>query len=186
MYYTDLTSIPKQHYSVVYADPAWSYRDKLTGHSFSLDHEYPTMGIEAIKALPVKSIAAKDAVLFLWITSPNLPWAFEVMDAWGFKLKTVAFCWSKRMASGKEAVNRGRWTMGNVELCLLGVKGHPKRVVRNVRQLVTSVRGKHSEKPAEVRNRIEVLMGDVPRIELFARGQAANWDSWGNEPGTAH
>lgn len=186
MYYTDFTAVPHQQYSVILADPPWAYNDKLTGHSFSLDHEYPTIGIEAIKALPVRPITTTDAVLFLWATSPNLPLAFDVMKSWGFKYKTVAFYWSKRMASGKEVVNLGRWTMGNVELCLLGVKGHPKRVVRNVRQLVTSVRGRHSEKPAEVRNRIEVLMGDVKRIELFARGpEAAGWDAWGNEPGTA-
>jgi len=39
----------------------------------------------------------------------------------------------------------------------------------------------HSKKPDEVRERIERLMGDVPRIELFARQKADGWDVWGNE-----
>jgi N6-adenosine-specific RNA methylase IME4 len=40
---------------------------------------------------------------------------------------------------------------------------------------------KHSEKPQEVRDRIVTLMGDLPRIELFARTKKEGWDSWGDE-----
>ena len=39
----------------------------------------------------------------------------------------------------------------------------------------------HSKKPDTVRQRIIELMGDLPRIELFARETAEGWDSWGNE-----
>ena len=39
----------------------------------------------------------------------------------------------------------------------------------------------HSKKPEEARNRIVQLMGDVPRIELFARQSPEGWDVWGNE-----
>lgn len=103
------------------------------------------------------------------------------MKAWGFKYKTVAFCWSKRTKNGKDVVNLGRWTLGNVELCLLGVRGKPKRVVKNIRQLVVAERTKHSKKPDEVRQRIVTLMGDIPRIELFAREKKEGWDVWGDE-----
>lgn len=71
--------------------------------------------------------------------------------------------------------------MGNTEDCLLAVKGHPKRVARNVKQLVVAERTVHSRKPPEVRNRIVELMGDVPRIELFAREAPEGWDIWGKE-----
>ncbi len=106
------------------------------------------------------------------------------MRAWGYKFKTVAFVWSKEHSSGKDVTNLGKWTMGNVEMCLLGVKGRPQRVTRNVRQLVRAVRTVHSKKPDEVASRIVTLMGsDKPRIELFARGGADDgWDRWGNEP----
>lgn len=51
-------------------------------------------------------------------------------------------------------------------------------------------REEHSKKPHEVRKRIVQLMGDLPRIELFARKDYKDmfgfekhegWDVWGNE-----
>lgn len=170
-------------YQIIYADPPWSYNDKMSGHSFSLDHEYETQSKDWIANLPVGGVADKDCCLFLWAVSPQIPEALEVMRAWGFKYKTVAFCWSKKTVNGKEIANLGRWTMGNVELCLLGVKGKPNslRKDRTVRQLVIEERTKHSKKPQEVRRRIEQLLGDTPRIELFAREKTPGWDVWGNE-----
>ena len=44
----------------------------------------------------------------------------------------------------------------------------------------------HSKKPEEARNRIVQLMGDVPRIELFARQSPEGWDVWGNEVEVQH
>lgn len=41
----------------------------------------------------------------------------------------------------------------------------------------------HSAKPDETRRRIVELMGDVPRIELFARNRCPGWDAWGDEIG---
>ena len=127
-------------YQIIYADPPWSYNDKMAGHSFSLDHEYETQGLEWIKKLPVGGVADKDCVLFLWAVSPLLPEAFEVIKAWGFKYKTIAFVWSKRYADGSPVANLGRWTMGNVEMCLLATKGKPQRVSKNIRQLVEDYR----------------------------------------------
>lgn len=71
--------------------------------------------------------------------------------------------------------------MGNVELCLLGTKGKPQRVARNVRQFVQAPLTGHSRKPDEVRTRIETLMGDVNRVELFARERSESWVTLGNE-----
>jgi N6-adenosine-specific RNA methylase IME4 len=70
---------------------------------------------------------------------------------------------------------------GNAEICLLATKGHPHRVSKSVKQVVLAPRGRHSQKPEEVRDRIVELMGDIPRIELFARSGAEGWDCWGNE-----
>lgn len=171
----------EKKYSIIYADPPWSYSDKMSGHSFSLDHEYETQSKNWIANLPVGGISAKNSVLFLWAVSPLLPEALQVMEAWGFKYKTLAFVWSKETKHGKKVANLGRWTMGNVELCLLGVKGKNTRAIKNVRQLVEAERTKHSKKPDEVRNRIVELMGDLPRVELFAREQTEGWDVFGNE-----
>ena len=114
MYFTDFSSIPRGRYSVIYADPSWRYSDRMSGHSFSLDHEYPTMRLEDIKALPVGDVAARDAAILMWVTSPMLPVGLEVMKSWGFNYVTVAFCWVKTHPSGKDAVNLGRWTMGGM------------------------------------------------------------------------
>lgn len=167
-------------YQIIYADPPWSYNDKMKGHG-GAETEYRTQDLEWIKGLGVKEIADKDCVLFLWAVSPLLPEALEVMKAWGFKYKTLAFVWSKETKNGKKVKNLGRWTMGNVELCILGVKGKPKRICRNIYQLVEAERTKHSQKPNEVRNRIVELMGDLTRIELFSRQKTEGWDVWGNE-----
>lgn len=178
-------------YQIIYADPPWSYNDKMSGHSFSLEEEYETQNLEWIKALKVKDIADDNCALFLWAVSPLLPEAFEVITAWGFKYKTIAFVWSKRTKDGKDISNLGRWTMGNVELCLLATKGKPKRIVKDIKQLVIDERTVHSKKPDQVRNRIVKLMGDLPRIELFARNDGNKdlfntnpfdgWDTFGNE-----
>lgn len=171
----------EKKYKIIYADPPWSYKDKMSGHSFSLDHEFETQSKDWIGSLPVGSISEKDSVLFLWAVSPQLPEALQVMKAWGFKYITVAFCWSKNHKSGKKVSNLGRWTMGNVELCLLGRKGKPQRISKNIKQLIESTRRRHSQKPEEARERIVELMGDLPRIELFAREKTPGWDVWGNE-----
>lgn len=80
-------------YNVIYADPPWRY--KLWTGGGAADEHYPTMSIEDIKALPVDKLAAKDCALFLWITFPMLHEAWDVMRAWGFDFKTVAFVWIK-------------------------------------------------------------------------------------------
>lgn len=182
MYYTDWAEISVGHYQVVLADPPWPYRDKMSGHSFSLDHEYATQPLAWIKQLPVPDIAAKDSALLLWVPSPQLPDGLDVMRAWGFKYVTVVFVWSKLSSKGKKIANLGRWTMGNVELCLLGRRGKIQRAIKNVRQLVEAERTTHSRKPDEVRLRAQQLFGDVPRIELFARGDVEGWDAFGDQP----
>lgn len=75
----------------------------------------------------------------------------------------------------------GNWTRSNSEVCLMGIRGKPKRISAGVRQVIMSPIQEHSRKPDETRDRIVQLMGDVPRIELFARQTAPGWDAWGNE-----
>ena len=111
--------------------------------------------------------------------------------AWGFQYKTVAFCWVKQYPNGGIISNLGRWTMGGVELCLLGTKGHPKRIRKDIKQVLLDKRENHSEKPFAVRELIVQLMGDLPRIELFARKDPRQtldgkntfdgWAVWGDD-----
>lgn len=170
----------QKKYEIIYADPPWKY-DMHRGQGVAENH-YRTMSIDELCQLPVKELAEKNATLFLWVTFPQLPEAFQVMKAWGFTYKTVAFVWVKQNKSGNGFFfGLGYWTRSNAEICLLGIRGKPKRVSKKVRQIMVSPLEQHSKKPDETRERIVELMGDIPRIELFARQETVGWDVWGNE-----
>lgn len=167
-------------YTVLYADPPWRYRNKPNGRS--PESHYPTMKTEDICALPVQALAAEDCALFLWVTMPMIFEAQRVLDAWGFRYKTVAFVWVKQNRKGTGIFwGMGYWTRANAELCLLATKGRPQRRAKNIHQVIISPVEEHSKKPEEARRRIEALLGDVPRLELFARRPSPGWDVWGNE-----
>ena len=140
------------------------------------------MSIEELCTLPVSEIAEKDCVLFLWATFPQLKEALQLITAWGFQYKTVAFVWLKtNKKAGTWFYGLGFWTRGNAEICLLATKGHPKRQTKNVHQLIVSSIEAHSKKREKARENIVALMGDLPKIELFARKESPGWDVWGNE-----
>lgn len=167
-------------YQIIYADPPWSYRSgKVQG---TARNHYETMKDEELYHLPVQNLADKNCVLFLWCTFPKLPEALKLIEAWGFTFKTVGFVWIKQNKSGKGYfLGLGWWTRSNAEICLIAVKGKPKRKSASVRQLLFSPVEEHSKKPDEARDKIIELMGDLPRIELFARRETPGWDVWGNE-----
>ncbi len=177
-------SLPKQRFQIIYADPPWDYKGQLqhagagskdTGGAM---RHYPTVKLDQLCKLDVESIADTDSLLFLWATSPHLDQAIELGKAWGFQWATVAFVWDK------VRVNPGFYTLSQCELCLAFKKGKipTPRGARNIRQMVTSKRGVHSEKPNEVRKRIEAMFPSQSKIELFARAtRAKNWRLWGLE-----
>jgi N6-adenosine-specific RNA methylase IME4 len=169
-------------YSIIYADPPWSYRDKAHAGERGVLYKYDLMDLGQIKRLPVQDLAADNCALFLWVTPPLLPDCLTVVEAWGFKYKTVGFTWVKTYrGSDNYFMGMGSYTRTNAELCLLAFKGKLTRVHKGVRSLVVSPVRQHSQKPDEVRNRIVQLFGDVPRIELFARQRSPGWDAWGNQ-----
>ena len=172
-------------YKVILADPPWKYDDNLGTDSAKMggyDKYYKGMELKDICALPISDVADKDCILFLWVTMPKLKEAFKVIEDWGFTYKTCAFSWIKLNPKANTIFKGvGRWVQGNNELVLLCTKGKPKRVSKSVSQIVMAKRGRHSQKPVEVYNRIEKLMGNVPKLELFARERRQGWDVWGNQ-----
>ena len=170
-------------YSIIYADPPWQYKTySQKGQERSAESHYSTMELEAIQALPVAELAADDCVLFLWTTVPLLKDCFSVIQAWGFTYKTVAFVWIKKNRKSDSLFwGMGHWTRANAELCILATKGNPKRRSAGVHQVIMTPIEEHSKKPNETRDRIIALIGDLPRIELFARQKTAGWGVWGNE-----
>lgn len=174
---------PRGRYEIIYADPPWNYKGQLqhagagNGDSGGAEMHYATLTLNEMKRLPVPAIAADDSLLFMWSTSPHLDQAIELGKAWDFAWATVAFVWDK------VRVNPGFYTMSQCELCLVFKKGKipGPRGARNVRQLVSEMRGAHSEKPEEVRDRIKAMFPRQRKIELFARGMVKGWKAWGLE-----
>ncbi len=173
---------PNKKYQIIYADPPWSYRDKALAGNRGAGCKYPVQGNEWIENLPVSEIADEDCALFLWVTMPKLNECWKIIEKWGFDYKTVAFTWVKRnKKSDSWFWGMGSWTRANAEVCLLATKGKPKRINAGVHSVVDTRIEEHSKKPDEVRKRIVELLGDLPRIELFARQKTEGWDVWGNE-----
>ena len=177
-------------YQIIYADPPWKYRDSKGNDPKMGGITYPTMTDQEIMDLPVSEIADKNCALFLWATMPKLKEALGVIEAWGFWYISCAFNWVKLNPSGKGIYSGlGHWVNGNAELCLFAKKGTPKRLVKNIKQIQMYPRGRHSAKPPQIRGEIVKLLGDLPRIELFARKPGVliedpswkGWDVWGNE-----
>jgi len=155
-------------YQIILCDPPWNYNDQ--GCQGTMANHYKGMKLEDICKLPIKKITDENCILFMWATYPMLKEALEVIEAWGFKYKSIAFQWIKlNKKNGKPFFGLGRWTRGNTEPCLLATNGKPKRMSASVFQLIQQPISKHSAKPSIVRDKIVELMGDLPRIELFAR-----------------
>lgn len=183
----------KKQYNVIYADPPWQYGSKSKVNDYQgesthgvqskLEEAYDTMTIKEIKGLNVKEMIADDCACFLWVTDSHLKEGIEVLEAWGFKYKTIAFNWIKKTSKGNTFVNVAPWTLKSSEICLLGTRGAMTKYKKNnsVRQLIEAERTKHSKKPLEVADRIVELFGDVPKLEMFARDKKESWDVWGNE-----
>jgi len=183
---------PNKKYNVIYADPPWKYNPRTnlkTRFSGGAGGHYSLMSIDEIGALPLQSISDKNCALFLWATFPYLDVQIKLFEHWGFKYKTVGFVWVKtNKLNGLPFFGVGYYTKSNAECCLLGIKGKMQPVTNRVSSIIISPRHEHSKKPAQARLRIVQLLGDLPRIELFARPPELlydvsyeGWDLWGYE-----
>ena len=183
-------------YNVIYADPPWKvkagrtlgqYKKKNGKQIFiaednkARDLEYPTMSIEEIKAMNVKDIVDENAHLYLWVTNHHLPYAFEIIKAWGFKYSTT-LVWVKKSFGG----GLGGTFKINTEFLLFAKKGSLKPTQINYSTWYQAKRNyengfpKHSKKPYFFYDLIEQT-SPGNRIELFAREKRGSWDVWGNE-----
>lgn len=133
--------------------------------------------MEDLKKLEVASIAEEDCLLFMWTTGPQMANAIELGVSWGFSYKTVAFVWDKMIH------NPGRYTLSSTEFVLAFKRGKfpQPRGARNIRQLISAKRGRHSEKPVEVIEGITKMFPSQYKIELFARRNYEGWNNWGLE-----
>lgn len=174
-------ALPERKYQVIYADPPWDYGGKMQYDKTCIKSEnvgfkknifissasfkYPTVKLKELKKLNVPSIADDDCILFMWTTGPQFANSIELGKSWGFEYKTVAFVWDKQVH------NPGRYTLSQTEFVLAFKKGKfpTPRGARNIKQLVSVHRGRHSEKPEIVIDGITKMFPTQSKIELFAR-----------------
>jgi N6-adenosine-specific RNA methylase IME4 len=203
--YALFEDVPNGTYDVVYTDPPWRYTGDPNKWG-AAEKEYPTMSDAEIAALPIREKLRKRGVLFMWATSPRLDVAFKTIDAWNLYYRGVAFIWAKTRKDGKligaqgvrpsivkptaelvlaASTERDDETAELVLAASTVKSGRPiSPLDEGVAQMVLAPRGRHSEKPEEVRRRIERLYGpDIRRLEMFARGEAPvePWDRFGDD-----
>lgn len=176
-------------YKTIYADPPWQFSNrtgKVAPENKRLSR-YLTMCMDDIKALPVSEVADERSHLYLWVPNALLPEGLEVMKAWGFEYKTNLI-WEKVRKDGfPDGRGVGFYFRNVTEVLLFGVrtprKSETYRTLAPGRSQVNIIRAQkreHSRKPDEFAALIE-RCSEGPRIELFARGERAGWDVWGNQ-----
>jgi N6-adenosine-specific RNA methylase IME4 len=176
-------------FPMIYADPPWKWghfgekdQENEAGKERTPDQHYPTLTYDAIAAFsiqgkPIREIAHKDAVLMLWCTSANIPYALRVMRAWDFEYKSHAVWVKDRPGLGLIFRNQH-------ELLLMGTRGNMPGPQYQPWSVFEYPRGPHSAKPAEIRAEIERMypaFDGATRLELFARAQVPGWTTYGFE-----
>lgn len=171
-------------FSTVLADPPWRFANrtgKVAPEHRRLDR-YSTMSLEAIKALPVKDVAAKNAHLYLWVPNALLPEGLDVMKAWGFRYVSNIIWAKRRIDGGPDGRGVGFYFRNVTEILLFGVRGSMRTLApgRSQVNMIETRKREHSRKPDEQYDLI-TRCSPGPYLELFARHPHPNWTVWGDE-----
>lgn len=172
-------------FGTILADPPWQFQNR-TG-KVAPEHKrlsrYNTMTLDEILALPVATVAAEPAHLYLWVPNALLPEGIEVMKAWGFQYKSNLIWHKIRKDGGPDGRGVGFYFRNVTEVILFGVRGKNARTLQPGRRQVnylSSRKREHSRKPDEQYSIIESC-SPGPYLEMFARGERNGWTCWGNQ-----
>lgn len=189
-----LEGLPYRHFKVVHADVPWRFQSySEAGEERSAQNHYDCMSLRDIARLNVEAHTAEDCHLFFWVTGPFLAAGahIPIMRSWGFEPTAMAFVWLKLnqgwhprwpafMEDAMFFMGLGHTTRQNAEYVILGKKGKPARLVKDVKQIICAPLREHSRKPDEVYRRIE-RYAEGPYLDLFAREKRGGWTVRGNE-----
>jgi N6-adenosine-specific RNA methylase IME4 len=164
-------------FRVIVADPPWRYGHGDEDLWWRVRAPYPSMTTEEVCALPVPAVAHEDCILWLWFTNVLLRDALRVLDAWGFRERTVLTWVKDRMGTGE-------WLRGQTEHCLLAARGQPVHTLANQTTVIHGPLREHSRKPEEFYQLVESLCPGS-KLEMFARTPRPGWAQWGNEAARA-
>ncbi|TCJ11521.1 S-adenosylmethionine-binding protein [Parasulfuritortus cantonensis] len=172
-------------FGTILADPPWQFQNR-TG-KMAPEHKrlnrYGTLTLSDIKSIPVDTVAADPAHLYLWVPNALLPEGLDVMRAWGFEYKSNLVWHKVRKDGGPDGRGVGFYFRNTTELVLFGTRGKNARTLAPGRRqvnIIRSMKREHSRKPDELYDIIEAC-SPGPYLELFARGTKPGWVAWGNQ-----
>lgn len=173
-------------FTTILADPPWRFQNR-TG-KVAPEHRrlsrYETMTLDDICRLPVASHAAEQSHLYLWVPNAMLSEGMTVVQAWGFQYVTNLVWLKTRKDGGPDGRGCGFYFRNVTELVLFGCRGKKRmRTLAPARRQVNAImeqKREHSRKPDALRRIIEDC-SPGPFLELFARGAAEGWTTWGDE-----
>lgn len=173
-------------YRTIVADPPWEYGSTFTPKPAGDEWQkgaacpYSTM-TEQVSDLPVRSIAAPNAHLYLWVTNLFMEQGHRIARAWGFTPKTI-LTWGKVQQDDPDtpSMKVGHWFRSATEHVIFATRGSvPRQSTDAYPTLMLWPRvGAHSAKPAAFGDLVE-RVSPGPYLELFARAPRLGWDSWG-------
>lgn len=164
---------PTGNYDVIVIDPPWNYQDDSVydADGFRGTCPYPTMSIEQIK--DIKLPAKDDCVLWLWTTNKHIFDCREILNEWGFEIKSI-LTWDK------EHIAIGRWLRSQTEHCILAIKGKPYYQNTKFGTLLREKRTEHSAKPESFYKMVDEICAGR-KLDYFARKKREGWDVFGDE-----
>lgn len=171
-------------FSTILADPPWRFTNR-TG-KVAPEHRrlgrYATMSLDEICDLPVESVAAKNAHLYLWVPNALLPEGIRVLESWGFRYVSNIVWAKRRKDGGPDGRGVGFYFRNVTEILLFGVRGSMRTLppARSQVNMIESRKREHSRKPDEQYELIE-RCSPGPYLEMFARYPQEGWTVWGDE-----
>jgi N6-adenosine-specific RNA methylase IME4 len=157
--------------------------------------QYAVLDNVDIQDLPVREVAADDAILVLWVPASLMSAGLITMQSWGFSQKTQ-IVWVK---SGKNvdpssweeeipedlalAFGMGRTFRGACEFALVGTRGKILQKLENksIRNVFLAPNLRHSQKPDCVAEALERMFPQCRPLELFGRRARPGWTVRGDQ-----
>ena len=165
-------------YKTVVIDPPWdmgraNWRTNRGG-TLGRGVPYSTMTNQEIAEWPLRDYMDESCDVFTWTTARQLPATFDIIRAWGLKYASL-IVWHK-----KNGVNMHGIT-NHTEYLVYAYRGRRGIDFHNpLCTYQTGRRRRHSEKPAEIYERIRIRTRE-PRIDIFARRRHPGFDAWGDQ-----
>lgn len=172
-----MIGLPAGPFDIILADPPWRFASNSEAKpGRNARRHYDCMTVDQISAIPVEQIAAKNALLLMWVTVPFAHIADQVIRAWGFRSKS-------QLVWVKERIGTGYWARNQHEPLIIATRGrfpcpHPALFPTSI---IPGAQREHSRKPEWPQETIDARLPEARKVEMFARRPRDGWTVWGNQ-----